>query len=108
MIHKAALTNDGCLYSWGKNRSCCLGLGSKDDQPFPLKVYKGLRRSQLYVANDNFDHASHFILDHPTCQPSLLNLTHTIQCQVALGGKVVSVSLGVDHSMAVVKSWMSK
>jgi len=62
--HQAALTNDGCLYSWGKNRSCCLGLGSKNDQPFPLKV--------------------------------------------ALGGKVVGVSLGVDHSMAVVKSWMSK
>jgi len=62
--HQAAVTNDGCLYTWGKNRSCCLGLGSRKDQPFPLKV--------------------------------------------ALGGRVTSVSLGVDHSMAVVKSWMSK
>merc|ERR1719447_1417388 len=39
--HQAALTNDGCLYSWGKNRSCCLGLRSKNDQPFPLKVALG-------------------------------------------------------------------
>lgn len=36
--HIFALTNFGDLYSWGKNRDGCLGLGMEKDQYFPLKV----------------------------------------------------------------------
>merc|ERR1711976_421023 len=33
------LNSIGELYTWGKNRSACLGLGeAKDDQFFPLRV----------------------------------------------------------------------
>ena len=39
--HQAALTDTGDLYIWGKNRSCCLGLGDHFDQFFPLKVSIG-------------------------------------------------------------------
>jgi len=64
--HQAAVTSEGSLYTWGRNRGSCLGLGTRQaqDQPFPL--------------------------------------------QVALGGRVTGVSLGADHSLAVIKSWMSK
>lgn len=34
----AAITNYGNLYTWGKNRSSCLGLGDDQDQFFPLRV----------------------------------------------------------------------
>ncbi|KAL8585693.1 hypothetical protein ACOMHN_022340 [Nucella lapillus] len=36
--HFAALTNMGDVYTWGHNREGCLGLGSPDNQFFPLKV----------------------------------------------------------------------
>lgn len=36
--HIVAVTNLGDLYSWGKNRKGCLGLGTEKDQYFPLKV----------------------------------------------------------------------
>lgn len=42
--HFAAITNDGDLFMWGKNRNNCLGLGGSicdddtTDQYFPLKV----------------------------------------------------------------------
>ncbi|XP_013785838.1 RCC1-like G exchanging factor-like protein isoform X2 [Limulus polyphemus] len=34
----AAITNQGDLYMWGKNRHACLGLGHKNDQYFPFRV----------------------------------------------------------------------
>lgn len=34
----AAITTDNSLFTWGKNRSGCLGLGHKLDQFFPYKV----------------------------------------------------------------------
>ncbi|KAL0268568.1 UNVERIFIED_CONTAM: hypothetical protein PYX00_010455 [Menopon gallinae] len=39
--HCAAITNKGDLYTWGKNRGYCLGLGIKTDQFFPLRVAIG-------------------------------------------------------------------
>ncbi|XP_054714057.1 RCC1-like G exchanging factor-like protein [Uloborus diversus] len=38
LSHFAAVTSQGHLYMWGKNRSNCLGLGRETDQFFPLKV----------------------------------------------------------------------
>lgn len=38
LSHLAAITDSGDLYMWGRNRSCCLGLGNDTDQYFPLKV----------------------------------------------------------------------
>ena len=37
----AAINSDGDLYTWGKNRSCCLGLGNNKNQYFPFKVCLG-------------------------------------------------------------------
>lgn len=39
--HSAAITSNGDLYSWGRNRNGCLGLGNEHDQYFPLKVCLG-------------------------------------------------------------------
>ncbi|CAG4977012.1 unnamed protein product [Parnassius apollo] len=39
--HLAAVTNHGDLYTWGRNRHGCLGLGHTKDQHFPLKVSIG-------------------------------------------------------------------
>lgn len=39
--HLAAVTNDGDLYMWGRNRHGCLGLGHGKDQHFPLKISIG-------------------------------------------------------------------
>lgn len=38
LSHMAAITNKGDLFTWGRNREHCLGLGSDKDQYFPLKV----------------------------------------------------------------------
>lgn len=38
LSHYAAVTNQGHLYMWGKNRSNCLGLDKDLDQYFPLRV----------------------------------------------------------------------
>ncbi|CAH0727634.1 unnamed protein product, partial [Brenthis ino] len=39
--HLAAVTKDGDLYMWGRNRHGCLGLGHGKDQHFPLKISIG-------------------------------------------------------------------
>jgi len=39
--HQAAVTNNGDLYVWGKNRGGCLGLNTEEDRFFPLKVALG-------------------------------------------------------------------
>lgn len=39
--HLAAINNTGDLYTWGRNRQGCLGLGHEKDQHFPLKVSIG-------------------------------------------------------------------
>lgn len=36
--HCAAITSKGDLFTWGKNKGGCLGLGNMDDQFFPLRV----------------------------------------------------------------------
>lgn len=38
LFYAAAITNMGDLYTWGRNKSSCLGLGKPKDQYFPLKV----------------------------------------------------------------------
>ena len=85
-LPQAAVTSSGDLYTWGRNRSSCLGLGTRDtvDQPFPLKVLGMMRFFLRSVA---------FTRPH---------------YQVAVGGRVTSAKLGVDHSIAVVRSGMSK
>ena len=55
-----------------------------------------------------FCHFDRFWTDSMTIFERFWTGVMTIFWQVALGGRVTSVSLGVDHSMAVVKSWMSK
>ena len=60
--HLAAVTDQGDLFLWGKNRKSCLGLHTEDDRYFPLKV--------------------------------------------PIGGKVKQLSLGCDHSVAIVRPWM--
>ncbi|XP_050432299.1 RCC1-like G exchanging factor-like protein [Adelges cooleyi] len=41
LFHMAAITNEGNLYTWGKNKWGQLGLGHVKDQYFPLKVSIG-------------------------------------------------------------------
>ncbi|CAG9855374.1 unnamed protein product [Phyllotreta striolata] len=41
LYHAAAITNLGDLYTWGRNKFGCLGLGDIEDQYFPLKVAIG-------------------------------------------------------------------
>lgn len=38
--HAVVSTSLGDLFSWGRNRSGCLGLGHEKDQYFPFKVLK--------------------------------------------------------------------
>lgn len=39
--YAAAVTNLGDLYTWGRNKNGCLGLGNNKDQYFPFKVSLG-------------------------------------------------------------------
>lgn len=39
LFYAAAVTNTGDLYTWGRNKCGCLGLGPPIDQFFPLKVF---------------------------------------------------------------------
>ncbi|XP_060534195.1 RCC1-like G exchanging factor-like protein [Cylas formicarius] len=48
-----AVTNSGDLYSWGRNRSCCLGLGHEKDQYFPLKVSLSGHVDDVFCALDH-------------------------------------------------------
>ncbi|KAM3958604.1 RCC1-like G exchanging factor-like protein [Aphomia sociella] len=41
IAHLAAVTNTGDLYTWGRNRHGCLGIGHAKDQHFPLRVSIG-------------------------------------------------------------------
>lgn len=38
IFHMAAITTEGNLYTWGKNKWGQLGLGHTKDQYFPLQV----------------------------------------------------------------------
>lgn len=38
LYHLGAITNNGHLYMWGRNKGGCLGLGHIKDQYFPIKV----------------------------------------------------------------------
>lgn len=38
LFYAAAVTNMGDLFTWGRNKTSCLGLGPPKDQYFPLKV----------------------------------------------------------------------
>ncbi|KAI4454937.1 rcc1-like g exchanging factor-like protein [Holotrichia oblita] len=53
LSHLAAVTTEGDLYIWGRNRECCLGLGTLNDQNFPLKVAIGGYVKQVSCG---FDH----------------------------------------------------
>ncbi|XP_026472586.1 RCC1-like G exchanging factor-like protein isoform X2 [Ctenocephalides felis] len=43
LSHFAAVTNQGDVYTWGRNRHACLGLGHYNNQYFPFKVAIGAR-----------------------------------------------------------------
>lgn len=79
LSHICAVTNKGDLYTWGKNRHGSLGLGTKEDQFFPLRV--SWPSPKL-----------HFLLK--------------IIFQVAIGGIVNHVSCGVDHNIALCKPFI--
>lgn len=51
--HMGALTDDGNLYMWGRNKFGCLGLGHKKDQYFPLKISVGARVFKLSCGVDH-------------------------------------------------------
>ncbi|KRT86262.1 Regulator of chromosome condensation repeat containing protein, partial [Oryctes borbonicus] len=53
LSHLAATTTQGDLYTWGRNRESCLGLGTLNDQHFPLKVAIGGKVKQVSCG---FDH----------------------------------------------------
>lgn len=38
LTHMATVDDQGDLFSWGKNKYACLGLGHDKDQFFPFKV----------------------------------------------------------------------
>ncbi|GBP51740.1 RCC1-like G exchanging factor-like protein [Eumeta japonica] len=51
--HLAAITNNGDLYTWGRNRHGCLGLGNAKDQQFPLKVSIGAHALKVQCSVDH-------------------------------------------------------
>ncbi|XP_068626747.1 RCC1-like G exchanging factor-like protein [Battus philenor] len=51
--HLAAITDQGDLYVWGRNRHGCLGLGHTKDQHFPLKVSIGAHVMQVKCSVDH-------------------------------------------------------
>lgn len=51
--HLAAITNNGDLYMWGRNRHGCLGLGNKKDQHFPLRVAIGAHVMKVSCSVDH-------------------------------------------------------
>lgn len=51
--HLAAITNNGDLYMWGRNRHGCLGLGNKKDQQFPLRVSIGAHVMKVSCSVDH-------------------------------------------------------
>jgi len=40
LFNLAAISSEGDLFTWGRNKDGCLGLGHTRDQPFPLRVMK--------------------------------------------------------------------
>ncbi|XP_030762553.1 RCC1-like G exchanging factor-like protein isoform X2 [Sitophilus oryzae] len=53
LYHAAAVTNFGDLFTWGRNKDCCLGLGNEKDQHFPLKVSLGGHVTNVYCGIDH-------------------------------------------------------
>lgn len=51
--HLAAITNNGDLYTWGRNRQGCLGLGHAKDQHFPLRVAVGAHVMKVVCSVDH-------------------------------------------------------
>lgn len=51
--HIGAVTNLGDLYAWGRNKSCCLGLGDEKDHYFPLRVCLGGLAKQVAFGVDH-------------------------------------------------------
>lgn len=84
IFHMAAITTEGNLYTWGKNKWGQLGLGHTKDQYFPLQVNN--------------------ILFFKNCR----KITCTKFCicfQVSVGATVKRVSCGVDHMAALCKPY---
>ncbi|XP_019880838.1 RCC1-like G exchanging factor-like protein [Aethina tumida] len=53
LSHAGAVTNNGDLYMWGRNRSACLGLGHEKDQYFPFKVSLGAIVKEIFCGVDH-------------------------------------------------------
>ena len=50
---QAAINSNGELFTWGKNKGKCLGLGDAKDQYFPLKVSLVNEVSKLSLGVDH-------------------------------------------------------
>jgi len=51
--HQAAVTDNGDLYMWGRNRGGCLGLMTDEDRYFPLKVSLGGKVKHVSLGVDH-------------------------------------------------------
>ncbi|XP_050405563.1 RCC1-like G exchanging factor-like protein [Patella vulgata] len=51
--HFVALTDKGDIFSWGKNKYGCIGLGKETDQFFPLKVSLPAEAVSVYCGVDH-------------------------------------------------------
>ena len=100
--HQAAVNTAGDLFVWGRNRQGCLGLGSDRDQHFPLQVAQ--RKRSIIKLPGNCA----VITSLRISQWKFLQYLDLMCVQVLLGGRVKSVSLGVDHSVALATPWINK
>lgn len=78
----AAVTKNGDLYVWGRNRFGSLGLGHLNNQFFPIKV-------RTFI-----------------CLVQKLFFYIFVRSQVNIPGYVKKISLGVDHCVALCQSYL--
>lgn len=53
LTHYAAVTNNCDLYTWGRNKFGCLGLGHENDQFFPFKASVGAKIEKIVCGVDH-------------------------------------------------------
>lgn len=53
LSHSAIITSNGDVYSWGVNKSACLGLGDRKDRFFPLRVAVGAHVTKIALGVDH-------------------------------------------------------
>jgi alpha-tubulin suppressor-like RCC1 family protein len=53
LSYAMALTSLGDIFAWGRNMRCCLGLGTENNQYFPLKVSLGGYGQKVFCGYDH-------------------------------------------------------